>query len=195
MQRGSNLLFLMDYRPAAGAHIWSPGPSSSCRREECFLFIFLLFCGLRFFPLLVCVFFFPLVKSPLLASQTLRVFLNWIFLLNRTKNRLDVSTQFFRDGKSKHRCVRYSTLFAWAVVFCSFPSFKHLHEKRKKTKNKQKKIPKTKQWHWEKWRKRNWNVIFCQILLIYIDSLLWSFQINIHFEILSNLFVYFIIII
>lgn len=83
--------------------------------------------------------FFPLVKSPLLASRTLRVFLNWIFfLLNRTKNRLDVSAQFFRDGKLKHRCVRYSDLFARTVVFCSFPSFKHLHEKSKnKQANKQ----------------------------------------------------------
>lgn len=196
MQRGSNLLFLMDYRPAAGAHIWSPGPSSSCRREECFLFIFfLLFCGLRFFfplPVGLCVFFFPPLVKSLKHFECFWTEYSSCWIAPK-KNRLDVSAQFFRDGKLKHRCVRRSHLFAWAVVLCSCPSFKHLHENSQKQNKQTKKTEKQKKPNCGTLRKMTEKkllrtAVFCQIVLIYIDRLLWTFEINLHFaQILSRL--------
>lgn len=99
----------MDYCPAAVAHIWSPGPSWSCRSEESFLLFWRLS---SFFFLCVRVFGFVgySLCPPLRHSE---VFLNWLFSSRvAPKIRLDVGAQFFRDGKLlKHKRVKYSNLF------------------------------------------------------------------------------------
>lgn len=72
-----------------------------------YLFFFLLFCGLRFFS---CWFVFFFRWSNLLCSPLKHFECFWTEYSScwiAPKNRLDVSAQFFRDGKLKHRCVRY----------------------------------------------------------------------------------------
>lgn len=107
----------------------------------------------------------------------------YFFSLNRTKNRLDVSAQFFRDGKLKHHRVRYSGLFAWAVVSFSFLLLSTCMGKKKSN------LKKTA-WHiYEKGRKKTRTAIFCEMSLIYVNKSWRCFQINLHFGQMSVIYV------
>lgn len=115
-QRGSNRLFLMDYRPASVSRIWSPGPSWSFRRESLFgrLHFFGGFCWL-----------IPSARPPPSppSQKHSKCFFELVILSlsGNTKILSNVGTQFFRDGKLLNLRVRWlRVVFAYPNVWCCF---------------------------------------------------------------------------